>query len=213
MKIAHGPIRDGAALRNALCSLLLAAAVGGCGLGRIASSGRTGGGVRSMHRGRSLKLSGASLRPGDPSPDAELYTIDGDSVKLSSYGGRVLVLSVVPELGTPICDLTTRKLERAAAGLPQAIAVVTVSSDSVVHQAAWRRKNGVRRAALLSDGPGGPFGAAYGLSLPRRKRLARAMLVIDADRVIRHVEVVGDLDRPPDVDAALAVARELAAPG
>jgi thiol peroxidase len=159
--------------------------------------------------GRALELEGRRLQVGDVAPDAATYDTDYQAARLSSYRGKVVLLSVVPEFGTPVCDQTTQRLEHLAGGLGPGVAVLTVSRDSVWDQRDWCRQRGIERVAVLSDDQLREFGRAYGLSIRGRDALMRAMLVLDREGVIRHIEVVDDVSHHPDIGAAVAAARAL----
>jgi thiol peroxidase len=186
----------------------------GCGGGGLLNADgslqRTGPGSAVSWGGRPISIEGDELRVGSPAPEATLYTTDRYAVKLSSFRGKVMLISVVPELGTPICDRTTRQLERAARSLSGDVAALTVSADPVWHQALWCEKNGIRRVRLLSDDKRASFGRAFGLVVSGRKTLARAILVIDSAGTLRHIQVMRDIAEPPDLGSALAAAAALA---
>jgi thioredoxin-dependent peroxiredoxin len=170
----------------------------------------TGPGLPVTWSARQLKLEGESLKAGDPAPDVTFYDIGYQPAKLSSYRGKVVLISVVPELGTPVCDQTTRLLERAAPRLGKAIVVLTISDDTVWDQSRWCETNGVTTVRTLSDAQRREFGRAYGLQVAGRDVLMRAMLVVDREGVIRYLAVVDDMSHPPDISSALNKAKELA---
>ncbi|MFW6154416.1 MAG: redoxin family protein [Planctomycetota bacterium] len=185
----------------------------GAGCGHIHGPGptaRTGPDVQLRRRGRPLTLAGASLAVGDAAPDVELISRRGDRVRLSDYRGKVVLLSVVPELGTPVCDQTTRTLEDSDLVRRDEVVVLTVSMDRWLEQQRWCQANDVTEHMTLSDHPDEAFGRAYGLLVRETGDLARSVLVIDRDGVIRHIETQRDMDRLPDLDAAAAVVRRLA---
>ena len=60
-------------------------------------------------KGNPLTLVGPKLSVGDSAPDVEILDNSLQPVKLSSFKGKVCVLSAVPSLDTPVCDMQTRK--------------------------------------------------------------------------------------------------------
>ena len=60
-------------------------------------------------RGTPFNLSGTDVKVGDPAPDCELVANDLSLVRLSSYQGKIRIISAVPSLDTPTCDMETRK--------------------------------------------------------------------------------------------------------
>ena len=61
-------------------------------------------------KGNPLTLIGPEIKPGDQAPDAVLVANDLSEVKLSSFKGKKIILSVVPSLDTPVCDLANQKI-------------------------------------------------------------------------------------------------------
>ena len=80
----------------------------------------------TMH-GNPLTLVGRALSVGDPAPDLELLDNDLNPVKLSSFQGKVCVISAVPSLDTPVCDMETRRFNQEAAKLGEDVAILTIS--------------------------------------------------------------------------------------
>ena len=66
-------------------------------------------------RGNPLALEGTLPEPGSPAPDVELLDNDLQPVRLSDYRGKVCVISAVPSLDTPVCDMETRRFNAEAA--------------------------------------------------------------------------------------------------
>lgn len=54
------------------------------------------------------------------------------------------------------------------------------------------------------------FGIKYGFVIDELRLLARGVVVVDKDDVVRYVEYVPEITHEPDYDKALAVVRELA---
>ena len=53
-------------------------------------------------KGKPLTLIGPELKAGYPAPDAVLVANDLSEVRLSSFKGKKVILSVVPSLDTPV---------------------------------------------------------------------------------------------------------------
>jgi thiol peroxidase len=65
---------------------------------------------------------------------------------------------------------------------------------------------------MLSDHRAACFGMAWGTLIQDLRLESRAIFVVDKDNTIRYVEYVKELTDHPDYEAALAAAREAAAP-
>jgi len=77
-------------------------------------------GVITM-KGNPLTLTGHEIKVGDKAPDVTLVANDLSEVKLSSFIGNKIILSVVPSLDTPVCDLQTRRFNQEASKRAKAV--------------------------------------------------------------------------------------------
>ena len=159
-------------------------------------------------RGNPLKLSGSELKVGDKAPDFEAVSNDLTPIGLSSYHGKVIVISSVPSLDTPVCDTETRRFNVEAGKLGEDVAVVTISMDLPFAQKRWCGAAGISHVTTLSDHRTAGFGQAYGVLLGALRLLARAVFVIDRKNVIRYIEIVNEIASEPDYDACLKAVRD-----
>jgi len=160
-------------------------------------------------RGRPVTVLGPELGVGDPAPRFTVVGPDMAPVTAESLAGAVRLLSSVPSLDTPVCDLQTRRFDEAVAAL-DGVTVLTVSTDLPFAQARWSTAAGTTGVRLASDHRDLSFGLAHGVVVAELRLLARAVFVIDADDTVVHVEYVPAADQLPDVDAAVAAARAAA---
>jgi thiol peroxidase len=158
-------------------------------------------------KGHPVTLLGPPLRPGDRAPD--FTVLDGalKPVRLSDFAGRTKLISVVPSLDTPVCELQTQRFQAEAAKLPPGVDILTVSMDLPFAQSRFCSAHGTDRIRVLSDFNEASFGRAYGVLLKELRLLARALFVVGPDDVIRHVEIVQEIGEHPDYEAALAKLR------
>ncbi|MFZ0928029.1 MAG: thiol peroxidase [Syntrophobacteraceae bacterium] len=153
--------------------------------------------------GNPLTLAGNPLKVGDKAPD---FTVADNSLAktgLSSYKGRVVVISAVPSLDTPVCDVETRRFNVEAGKLGNDVAVLTISMDLPFAQKRWCGAAGVSHVTTLSDYRDANFGLAYGVLIEDLRLLARAVFVIDRENTIRHIEIVSEIRTEPDYEACL----------
>ena len=135
---------------------------------------------------------------------------DLSPVKLSDFRGRVCVISVVPSLDTPVCDIQTRRFNEEAAALGGDVVVLTISMDLPFAQKRWCGAAGIKNVRTLSDHRNAAFGKAFGVLIDELRLLARAVFVVDADGIIRYKQVVQELTNEPDYDAAMKAVAEVA---
>ena len=161
-------------------------------------------------KGNPLTLLGPELKPGEKAPD--FHVVDGtlSVVDLSKTGNKVRIVSVVPSLDTPVCDLQTKRFNEEAAKLSD-VDILTVSMDLPFAQKRWCGAFGIDNIKMLSDHRDASFGMAYGTLVKDMRIECRAIFVLDADNVVRHVEYVKEIADHPNYEAALSAARSAAA--
>ena len=160
-------------------------------------------------KGNPVTLLGSEVKVGQPAPDVELTANDLSTVKLSSFKGKVCIITSVPSLDTPVCDTETRRFNEAASKMGDDVAVLAVSMDLPLAQARWCGATGVKNVQTLSDHREAAFGASYGVLIKGLRLLARAVFVVDRQGVVRYTELVKEVGREPDYEAALAAAGKL----
>jgi thiol peroxidase len=159
--------------------------------------------------GKPLTLTGSEIKVGDEAPDAAVIDNDMKPVRLSEYEGKVRILSSVPSLDTPVCDMEVRRFNKEAADLG-GVLILTISMDLPFAQKRWCGAAGVELVHTLSDYRAADFGEKYGVLIKELRLLARAVFVVDREGVVRYIQIVDDLTNEPDYDAALDAARKIA---
>jgi len=159
-------------------------------------------------KGKPFTLVGRQVKVGDSAPDFEVLANDLSPVKLSSFRGKVVVISSVPSLDTAVCDLQTRKFNEQAAALGDGVAVLTISMDLPFAQKRWCGAAGIENLQTVSDYRNAEFGRAFGLLIQEFRLLARAVFVVDAEGIIRYKQIVSELTKEPDYDSAVKAAKE-----
>jgi thiol peroxidase len=160
--------------------------------------------------GKPLTLVGNEIRVGDRAPDFEVVGNDMEPVTVSSFRGKVCVISSVPSLDTPVCDTETRKFNEEAAKLGENIVILTVSMDLPFAQKRWCGAAGVTRVTTLSDYREAAFGSAYGVLIKELRLLARAVFVVDPEGIVQYVQLVKEITQEPDYEAVWTAVKKLA---
>jgi thioredoxin-dependent peroxiredoxin len=154
-------------------------------------------------RGKPFTLIGNEVGAGDKAPDFEAIGNDLTAVRLSSYKGKVIILSAVPSLDTPVCDVETRRFNQQAEQLGSDVAVLTISMDLPFAQKRWCGAAGVSHVITLSDHRDAGFGTAYGVLIKELRLLARAIFVVDRQGIVQYTELVEEISDEPNYEAAL----------
>ena len=157
-------------------------------------------GVITM-KGNPLTLTGHEIKVGDLAPDVTLVANDLSEVKLSSFKGKKIIVSVVPSLDTPVCDLQTRRFNQEASKLDDVV-VLTVSKDLPFAQKRWCGAVGAVAVKTLSDFRGN-FGETYGVLIKGLGLLARAIFVIDESGKITYIQLVKEVATEPNYEEVL----------
>ena len=153
--------------------------------------------------GKPLALAGWPVVPGEQAPEFSLLDNDLAEKNLADYKGKILVISAVASLDTPVCDLQTRRFNQDAAGLSEDVVVLTVSMDLPFAQKRWCAASGLDNVITLSDHRYGSFGWAYGVLIENLRLLARAVFVVDKEGIVRYIQVVDEVTEEPDYDEVL----------
>lgn len=160
-------------------------------------------------KGNPKTLVGDEIKVGSPAPAFTLRGQDLSPVTLDQFKGKVLILVTVPSLDTPVCDTEVRRFNQTAAGLGDNIVILTVSVDMPFAQKRWCGAAGVDKVKTASDYFDHSFGKAYGLRIKEVGFLARAIIVIDKQGVVRYYELVKEVAQEPNYDAAIDAAKKL----
>lgn len=159
--------------------------------------------------GNPLTLLGNPVAVGQKAPDFTVLDNDLAPKTLADYKGKVLIIAAVPSLDTPVCDMETRRFNTEASKLGENVAVLTISMDLPFAQKRWCAAAGIDRVATLSDHRDGSFGMAYGILIKELRLLARTVFVVDRDGTVKYMEMLPEVTKEPDYDAALAAAKAL----
>ena len=166
-----------------------------------------------MFKGNPIALGGPEIKAGSDAPDFTALDNGLQPVKLSQARGKVIVLSAVPSLDTPVCDTETRRFNVEAGKLGGNVEVWTVSMDLPFAQKRWCGAAGVTAVKTLSDFRERSFAQNYGVLVkegPLAGLTARAVFVVGKDGLVKHVEYVPEIASEPNYDAAIGAARKAA---
>ena len=159
--------------------------------------------------GKTLTLIGEKTHVGKRLPTLRLPDLGMKMIDLQSFKGKVTIMSVVPSLDTPTCDKQTHILSEENKGLDKTANLVTVSRDLPFAQKRFAKNAKIKNLTFLSDYRDAEFGKKTGLLIKENRLLARAVIVLDQDGIVRYVEIVSELAKLPDMDKAMNFARSL----
>lgn len=199
--------------------------VAGCaGMGKSADSGFSyknlpvaegsavaGEGNTVLFKGSPLMLSGNGVKVGDHLRDVKVAQTDLSLVNIAHTKGegKVRIISVVPSLDTKVCEQQTHHLSERNKGLDKMVELITISIDTPFAQKRFAEEAKINNVTFLSDYRGGDFGKAHGLFLKDPHLLARAVMVVDKNNVIRYLQITPELAQLPDLEEVFQFARSL----
>ncbi len=158
--------------------------------------------------GKPVVLLGTMCKLGDVAQDFTVVNQNLEEDKLSNYDGKVKILSVFPSIDTGVCATQNRKFNEEAAKLGDDIVILSISNDLPFAQKRFCGAEGIDNVIMLSDYQQVDFGTKYGFLIGGLRLLARGIVVIDKNNIIRHIEYVSEITDEPDYDTALSIAKK-----
>ncbi|MFN4263754.1 MAG: thiol peroxidase [Thioalkalivibrionaceae bacterium] len=155
-------------------------------------------------QGNTIHTNGDLPHVGTPAPDFSLVDRDLNDVSLADFGDKRKVISIVPSLDTGVCAASTKKFEDLIRGRDDVV-VLVVSADLPFAQARFCAAEKLERVYTLSMMRSKSFAKDYGVLIqdgPLAGIAARALVVLDADNMVLHAELVPEIAHEPDYDAA-----------
>ncbi len=159
--------------------------------------------------GSPIEVAGNLPAVGSKAPAFKLVGKDLADVSLAQFAGKRKVLNIVPSLDTPVCATSTRKFNESAGKAPNTV-VLVISADLPFAMGRFCTAEGLNNVVPLSTMRGRDFMRNYGVEIatgPLAGVTARAVVVLDENDVVRHVELVPEIKNEPDYDKALAALR------
>ncbi len=158
-------------------------------------------------QGNPLVLAGSPATVGTAAPAFSVLATDLSPVTQDVLKGRTTVILTVPSLDTPVCDTETRRFNKEATSLGPQIQILCISVDLPFAQGRWCGAANIKNVLALSDHRDLSFGMAYGVVLKDLRLLTRAVFIVDTGGGVRYIELVPEITKEPDYDAALAAVK------
>ena len=142
---------------------------------------------------------------GSQAPGFELVDTKFGALTDAVVAGKRVVRYIFACFDTGVCQASVRKFNELAAGLSDT-AVVNVSVDLPLAQARFCGAEGIDDV-LVGSAFRSSFGQDYGVAMADggwQGMLARAVVVLDADRKVLHTQLTDAIGEEPDYDAAVS---------
>lgn len=157
-------------------------------------------GENEVHTNGDLPAVG-SLAPGFTLTNQSLQ-----SVSLSDYKGKNVILNIFPSIDTGVCSASVREFNKAAGSLENT-AILCISKDLPFAFKRFCGAEGIENVECLSDFKNDNFADAYQNKMVdggMEGFLSRCVIVIDPEGTITYTEQVPAIGQEPNYEAALA---------
>ncbi|KPN74856.1 MULTISPECIES: thiol peroxidase [Neisseria] len=157
-------------------------------------------------QGNPVEVGGSFPQKGQSAPDFQLTAGDLSEKTLADFSGKRKILNIFPSVDTGVCAQSVRTFNEKAADLDNTV-VLCVSADLPFAQKRFCGAEGIENVAMLSTFRSG-FAQDYGVALESsalKGLTARSVVVLDENNQVLHSELVGEIAREPNYEAALAV--------
>ena len=156
-------------------------------------------------KGNPINTNGELPKTGSKAPDFKLTDGSLNDVHLADFKGKKKLLNIVPSLDTPVCALSTRKLNEHAKNSGDAVLII--SADLPFAQSRFCTSEGVDNVKTLSMMHDRNFAKDYGVLItdgPLAGITARAIVVLDENDNVVYSQLVPEIADEPDYEKALA---------
>jgi thiol peroxidase len=159
--------------------------------------------------GNPVTIIGNAVEVGSKAP--EFTAIDGSlkPVNLSSFTGKVKLISIFPSIDTGVCSMQTRKFNQEAAQFGDKVAFIAISADLPFALKRFCGVEGINNFIPLSDHKDMDFGKNYGFQISELRLLTRGVVIVGADGIIKYIEILPEIGNEPNYEAAISELKKL----
>ena len=154
-------------------------------------------------KGNPMTLVGRNIKIGDSAPDFRVVSVDLKEMTLSDFNSKIKLITTFPSSDTPVCDLQIKEFNRKAVAFSPELAVLGISKDLPFAQKRFCNENDINHIGLFSDYKYTSFGINYGLLIKELNLLARSIIILDKNNIVRYMQIVEELTSAPNYEDAL----------
>lgn len=158
--------------------------------------------------GNDVNLLGKEIKVSDKAPEFKATKNDLSVFDSKENEGNVIVYSVAPSLDTSVCALQAKRFNQEASKLEN-VKIVTITEDLPFAQARFCSNEGIENTIMVSDYKDREFGEKYGFLMEENKLLARGVVIVDKEGIVRYVQYVPEVTNEVDFDKALEEVKKL----
>jgi len=157
--------------------------------------------------GNPLTLLGSEIKVGDKAPNFTALKNDLTPLSLDELKGKVVIISAVPSIDTPVCELQTVKFNQSAKELGEEVVILTISADLPFAQGRFCANKGIENSITLSDHKDLDFSKNYGFLIEELRLVSRGIVVINKEGSVTHVEYLKEITEHPNYELAIEKAK------
>ncbi|MDO7641869.1 MAG: thiol peroxidase [Reinekea forsetii] len=157
-------------------------------------------------QGNPVSVAGELPAVGSQAPSFSVTGADLSPVTLASFAGKKLILNIYPSVDTGTCAASTRQFN-SKMNERDDVVVLCVSQDLPFAFSRFCGAEGLEQVQTASTFRSPEFLTDYGVKISDgvlAGLCARAVVVLDAQGVVTHTQLVGEIADEPDYAAALA---------
>ena len=155
-----------------------------------------------------VTLVGTEIKVNDKALDFTVLNNALAPVKLSDYNNKVKILSIFPSIDTGVCSKQNHRFNEEAGKLNKDVVILAISNDLPFALNRFCGAEGITNLITLSDHKDLDFSLKYGFLIEELRLLARGVVVIDKQNIVRYVEYVKEVTTEPDYESALKIAKQ-----
>ncbi|WP_297597361.1 thiol peroxidase [uncultured Cetobacterium sp.] len=158
--------------------------------------------------GSPLTLVGKEVVIGDNAPNFTVVKTDLSPLSLKDFPGKTIVISAMPSIDTPVCEIQTIRFNKEVEKLDGVI-LLTISMDLPFALNRFCGAKDIKNAITTSDYKDREFSHNYGLYIKELGLISRAVIIIDKNGKIKYTEYLKEITEEPNYNEALKVLKNL----
>ncbi len=140
------------------------------------------------------------LQKGEHAPDFKLTGKNLEEITLDNFKGKTIVLNIFPSLDTNVCAMSVRRFNKDITDFGN-IVVLCISMDLPFAANRFCTTEGIENVIFASAFRSPSFQTDYGVQLidgPLAGLLARAIVIIDKDGIVKYSQFSREITEEPD---------------
>lgn len=158
--------------------------------------------------GNPLTLVGNEVIVGEKAPNFTVSKVDLTPLSLEDFKGKNVVISAVPSVDTPVCELQTIRFNKEISTFEDVV-LLTVSMDLPFALSRFCGAKGIQNAVTVSDYKDRDFANKYGLYIKELGLISRAVIIVDKNGNVAYKEYLKEITHEPNYDNALEELKKL----